>query len=305
MSSSALNQLLAALNVQANVFHNGQYCGLWAVDTSGSDWMNFHIVTKGQCVIKVDEQQFHLSEGDAVFMPSDAKHRISASETDTVQTNQSISLLMSDEVDGSATGLVCGHFTHNHPIFSRLVAQLPSVIVVRHASNCTGAQIVQLIIDESILVDQTHCFILNRLSDALFYTLLRDNLNTSDGLLAAMTHPKLSKSLATIHASVDANLSIDDLAQNAGMSRSAFSALFKQIVGQSPAQYSIQWKMTLAYRWLADDGISTFDASLRCGYESEASFSKAFKRTMGIGPGKARQNKAMNLTTGQVIESVS
>jgi len=44
----------------------------------------------------------------------------------------------------------------------------------------------------------------------------------------------------------------------------------------------------LAYRWLADEGISTYEAALRCGYESESSFSKAFASVMGFGPGKAR-----------------
>ena len=78
MSTNALNQLLGALNVQTNVFHNGQYCGMWALDTSGSQLMNFHVVTKGQCVIQVGQQKFNLSTGDAVFMPSDARHRITA-----------------------------------------------------------------------------------------------------------------------------------------------------------------------------------------------------------------------------------
>jgi len=47
--------------------------------------------------------------------------------------------------------------------------------------------------------------------------------------------------------------------------------------------------MTQAYRWLADEGITTYDAASRCGYESESSFSKAFKRVVGVGPGEVRQ----------------
>ena len=83
-------------------------------------------------------------------------------------------------------------------------------------------------------------------------------------------------------------LTLDKLASAAAMSRSAYASLFKQMVGLSPADYILQWRMAQAHRWLADDGISTLDAALRCGYESEASFSKAFKRVLGVGPGVAR-----------------
>ena len=76
------------------------------------------------------------------------------------------------------------------------------------------------------------------------------------------------------------------------MSRSAFSEAFKNLVGESPGDYAIQWRMTRAYRWLADSQISTLEAALRSGYESEASFAKAFKRVIGVGPGSVRsQNK--------------
>ena len=99
-----------------------------------------------------------------------------------------------------------------------------------------------------------------------------------------------------IHADTDTKLSLDSLASSCAMSRSAFSSLFKDIVGQSPAEYITQWRMSLAYRWLLDDGLSTLDVAFRVGYESESSFSKAFTRVMGIGPGQAR-------TQGRSIES--
>ena len=289
MSSDALNQLLAVLKVQANVFHNGQYCGVWAVDTSGSNLMNFHVVSHGTCVIEVEGKEHNLQAGDAVFMPTDTSHRIRDNTSAEALVNQSPSISMLEPVDEPATGLVCGHFTHQHPVFDRLLAQLPKVIIVKRASDSTGTEIVDLILSESKSSGQSTNFLLNRLADALFFVLLRDNLNTNSGVLAAMSHPKLSKSIAVIHSTMDQALSVDVLAEYSNMSRSAFSTLFKEVVSQSPAEYISHWRMTQAYRWLADDRVSTYEAAIRCGYESEASFSKAFKRVTGLGPGEVRQ----------------
>jgi len=94
--------------------------------------------------------------------------------------------------------------------------------------------------------------------------------------------------MALMHGPPDKKIGLEQLASEAMMSRSAFSTLFKSVVGQSPMDYLKQWRITLAYRWLADESVSTYDAALRCGYESESSFSKAFTSVMGFGPGKAR-----------------
>ena len=302
MSASALNQLLSTLKVQANIFHNGQYCGTWAVDTSGANLMTFHVVTRGKCSIDIEGKNIQLSVGDAVFMPTDAPHVIQPAntnpKTDTSSSlelaiNQATSYPMLEPIDealhGEVTGLVCGHFTHKHPIINRLLKQLPNAIVVKHNRDTTTSQIIELILNESKSSGQSTNFLLNRLSDALFYVLIRDNISAHNGVFAALNHPKLSKPLEFIHNNFDQNLSVEVLAKQAGMSRSSFAALFKQVVELTPADYITQWRMTQAYRWLADEKISTYDAALRCSYESESSFSKAFKRIIGIGPGEARQ----------------
>jgi AraC-like DNA-binding protein len=286
---SALNQLLATLKVEANVFHNGQYCGMWAIDTSGTQEMSFHVVTHGTCYLQVSEEILELNTGDAVFFPSDASHRVSNLTTQEVALNAAESIPLNGSLEKDSTGLVCGHFGHRHPMFEKLLAQLPETIVVRKSNNTASSLVMELMLAESMVSGQSTNLLLNRLSDCLFYLLLRDHLDTSNGVFAALAHPKLSHSMALIHAQTESKVSVDALAAAAGMSKSAFSALFKEILEQSPMEYLSSWRMTQAYRWLADDGISTLEAALRTGYESEASFSKAFKRVMGIGPGEARR----------------
>lgn len=287
---SALNQLLAVLKVEANVFHNGQYCGMWAIDTSGTQQMSFHVVSHGNCFLHLGSETLMLSEGDAVFFPSDTRHRLSNLDSDELELNvvQSLPLQGDKAIDG--TGLVCGYFGHQHPVFERLLKQLPSAIVVTKERASASARVISLMLEESISSGQSSNLLLNRLSDCLFYLILRDHINTKSGVFAGMAHPKLAPTFDMMHASADSKLTVDELASKAAMSRSAFSALFKEIVEQSPMDYLSGWRMTQAYRWLADDGISTLDAALRTGYESEASFSKAFKRVMGIGPGEARRS---------------
>lgn len=289
MSLNALNQLFAVLKVRANVFHNGQYCGTWSVDTSGSSLMNFHVVTRGKCEIQVEGEIFTLNEGDAIFMPMDASHKIAASIDNGATLNSSPSIPMTQLLEEESTGLVCGHFAHQHPIFNRLLAQLPSVLVVKQKKSGLASRILKLILEESNHSGLSPNYLLDRLSDSLLYVLFRDNVDFGTGVFAAMNHPKLSKSFDLIHNNTDQRLSVEQLAKQAGMSRSAFSSLFKELVDLSPAEYLTQWRMTQAYRWLVDEGISTYEAALRCGYESDASFSKAFKRIIGSGPGEVRQ----------------
>lgn len=289
MSSLALNQLFAVLKVKANVFHNGQYCGMWAVDSSGSNLMNFHVVTRGQCQAIIGDEVYQLGLGDAIFMPSDDQHRVTGLDQYGGDVGLVESFPMNAAIEEESTGLVCGNFTHEHPIFERLLEQLPNVIVVRYRPGEIISDILNLILKESETAGMGPNFLLDRLADALFYALVRDNVNTQCGVLAAMTHPKLAKSFELIHNNFDQQLNVELLAESAAMSRSAFSSLFKELVEMSPSDYISQWRMTQAYRWLADESISTFEAATRCGYESEASFSKAFKRVIGVGPGEVRQ----------------
>lgn len=285
---NAVNQLFSPLKLEANVFHNGQYCGVWAVDVSGADKMTFHVVVRGNCFLKMDDKISKLEEGDAVFFPSDSKHIVTNFPDQDIDINKAESIPMNAVLTEPSTGLVCGNFGHQHPMFERIVKQLPEVIIVRRASNSASARVVDLLLEESATSEGEASVLLNRLSDCLFLLMVRDHLDVESGVFAAMSHPKLTRAMALMHGAPDDRIGLEQLAGEALMSRSAFSTLFKSVVGQSPMDYLKQWRITLAYRWLVDDGVSTYEAAIRCGYESESSFSKAFTSVMGFGPGKAR-----------------
>ncbi len=285
---NTIDQLFLPLKLEANVFHNGQYCGAWAIDVSGSEKMTFHVVVRGSCYLNFNNQLTKLTVGDAIFLPSDAKHIITNLPEQEILLNQADTLPMQAVLTEPSTGLVCGNFGHEHPLFDRLMQQLPEVIIVRRAEGSACAKIIDVIIDESARSGVESSLLLNRLSDCLFFSMVREHADHDSGVFAALAHEKLSRAMTLIHQKTESAISLDVLAEAAGMSRSAFSSLFKSLVGLSPMDYLKQWRMTLAYRWLTDDGVSTYEAALRSGYESESSFSKAFSSVMGFGPGKAR-----------------
>lgn len=285
----ALNQLFKALKVQANVYHNGLYYGSWAVDTSGRGSTSFHLVTYGQCVVDVDGQRYELIEGDAIFLPSDAHHVISDSFDNDAKVNEQTSLPMCGASLDSGTGLVCGNLINHHPLGASLMSSLPAAIVVRKSEQNSCASLIALILVEARKAEESACFLLDHLADALFFVLIRDHASASDGLLAAMLHPKLKLAIELIHQGTEQRYSNEQLADAVAMSRSSFAAQFKEVVGIPPAEYQVQWHMLRVYRLLVDEKISTLDAAIQSGYEGEASFAKAFKRVIGIGPGEARK----------------
>ncbi len=284
----ALDQLLERIRLQATVFHNGQYCGNWAIDTSGKRQINFHVVSRGTCYVDIDDQQIKLEQGDAIFFPKDAKHSLRDDANSEAELNQQHSTPMSSELAPNATGLVCGNFLNDHPLFNKLIEPLPDYIVVRANRRTPCSTITQLICEESSRTDSNTSLLLNQLSDCLFHYLLRNNLSANDGVFAASVHPKLSKAMQAIHDDTAAKHTVESLANTAAMSRSSFANLFKLVTQMSPMDYLTQWRMLCAYRWLADEQMSTFEVATRCGYETEASFSKAFSRVVGCGPGQVR-----------------
>ena len=285
---SSLDSILARMRVRATVFHNGHYCGGWSVDTSGTKNMNFHVVTHGQCYLQTGDIKTLLTTGDAVFFPNDARHTLLANPQVETEVNSVKSMPMQEPMEKDAVALVCGYFEPQTPFFSSFSNYFPEVIILHHNESKDSGVLINLLITEAKRAEQNNNALLDRFADCLFYLLLRDHCSKEDGLFAALSHPKLGKAMNLIHNSSGASLTLDAMAKAAGMSRSAFANTFKETLGQSPKEYLTQWRMSQAYDWLAEEGMSTLEAAIKSGYENEASFAKAFKRVIGMGPGSVR-----------------
>jgi len=110
------------------------------------------------------------------------------------------------------------------------------------------------------------------------------------GWLAALNDLQIGAALALVHADPQASWTVASLAAKVAMSRSAFAARFVQLVGEPPLQYVTRWRMQKASGILRDGHASLAEVAARVGYESEAAFSKAFKRAVGSTPGAYRRS---------------
>ncbi len=291
---NAIEQLFTSLNITANVFHNGQYCGNWQVDTSGSGYMNFHVITHGRCYFHTDDGQvFTLEKGDMVLMPCDSGHFLSPSADDVKTHNTENSVPVSAQISGDGPVLVCGYFVHDHPFASLINRDLPPYIVLKRdgTENAALYSAMQLLMSESLTPSDSvsvNSVVLNKVAELICLLLTKDVFSSQSSLIGAITHPKLSSSIQAIHDHPEKKWTVDDLASIAFMSRSAYAALFKSVTDVSPLQYITQWRCVCAGRDLADPNQSMISIANRYGYDSEASFSKAFKRIMGQSPGAMR-----------------
>jgi transcriptional regulator GlxA family with amidase domain len=133
--------------------------------------------------------------------------------------------------------------------------------------------------------------VIDRLSDVLFIQAVRTYLKQQQqecGYLSALVDPRIGKALSEFHAAIGNDWSVQGLADAAGMSRSAFADAFTDLVGMTPMQYVTGWRMQFAYDQLVTTSQSVAQIAESCGYMSESSFSKAFKKQFDVGPGAAR-----------------
>jgi len=137
--------------------------------------------------------------------------------------------------------------------------------------------------------------IVSRLADIIFMQAVRAHIETLDpeadhGWLAALADRRLGAALNLLHKNVAANWTVEALAAAAGMSRSAFALRFKEKVGQSPLDYLTRWRMFRAGHLLRNSDKALVEIAGSVGYDSEAAFNKAFKRTTGSAPGAYRRS---------------
>src|SRR5260370_4555648 len=134
----------------------------------------------------------------------------------------------------------------------------------------------------------------NRLADILFIQCVRAHIAASSetcksGLLRAIFDPKIGEALKAMHERVENPWTVETLAGAAGMSRSAFALRFKELLGETPLEYLTNWRMYKATWLLQQNGGKLFDVAKSVGYDSDAAFSKAFKRVLGVAPSEYRR----------------
>jgi AraC-like DNA-binding protein len=265
----------------------------------------FHIVTSGRCWIEVDGAEPRLLQtGDLGLVPHGEGHRLVSAPGimgpalfDLPREVISERYEILRQGGGCAeTGLVCGTVRFDDPAAQRLVALLPQIISVESMSSPQQEWLqstLRLIVAEARELRPGGETIITRLADILVIQAIRAWIEqdpaAQTGWLGALRDPKIGGAIALIHRNPARDWTVAELAHQVAMSRSAFAARFNALVGEPPMQYVTHWRMQVAQNLLHEDGATVGEIALQLGYQSEAAFSRAFKRFHGISPGGVRR----------------
>ena len=267
-----LSSLLERFQVSARLFHTGALCGVTSFDAQAGRGF-FHVLRKGSMVVTHGQgaavgQRIEVSEPTLIFYPQPLTHQFHNAP-----------------VDGSDFTCASVHFDGgaNHP----LVKALPPLIVIPLAEVPALSGALDLLFQEADQVRCGHRLLADRLFEVVLLLLLRWLLDhgkahgVSIGLVSGLADPKLACALTAMHESPESPWSLEDLAERAGMSRSAFASRFKAVVGLAPADYLTEWRLTLAKKWL-QQGRAVKLIAPELGYANASALSRVFAQRTGM-----------------------
>ena len=289
-----LSQMIQLLRPRA-VFSKGiSGAGSWAVRYSEFGHPAFCAVTEGRCRLAVDgEAIVVLEEGDFVLLPTTPAFTMSGFEpASVIRIDPKTAPLSEGEVrygrqDGPPDVRQFGGWFSFDPLDSQmLVPLLPRMIHIRGVPRL--AQLVRLVGEEAMREDIGRDLILERLVEILLIEALRvaPSRDSRPGLLRGLADPRIAVALRLIHGDLERAWTIQALACEAGMSRSAFFDRFVRVVGVRPMEYLLSWRMAVARNLLSGRKMALDDVARRIGYGSASTFSTAFSRHVGLPPGR-------------------
>ena len=294
-TSDALSLILHHLRLRAEVFLHADFCGVWAVDTSGQRKVPFHLIGRGNGWLHTDnsEPPILLTAGDFVVFPHDDRHAISNSAKPPLASV--INQPPEPNAEGPITSLLCGYFEFQTKAVWPLLNELPGTIVLdlKETGRLGNTHaVIQQIISELELQHPGMDAAINQLAYVLFIHVLRAEMSRGlkHGLLNALMDSKIGYVLNQIHANPGDDWTVERLARRCGMSRSNFAHRFNRLVGMTPMRYVTEWRMQEAIELLETTNLSIAAIAERCGYLSEVAFRKAFRSVIGKPPGSMRRN---------------
>lgn len=269
----------------------------------------FHVVTSGRSWLEVDgTEPCLLQPGDFALVPHGQGHRLTSEPGATCAALFDLPReLVSERYEvlrhgdgGAATHLICGAVRFDHPAAQQLIALLPRMIHIE-AANMPHREWMQdtlrYIAAEAGSLRPGGEIIVTRLADILVIQAIRAWIErdpaAQTGWLGALRDRQIGRAISMIHRDPARAWTLESLAAEVAMSRSAFAARFTALVGVPAMQYLAQWRMHTALATLKEQNVPVAVLAERLGYQSEASFSRAFKRHVGMAPGAARKSHAL------------
>lgn len=267
-SGDLLSQVLAQIRltgdrVYSSLLHPGEKLELDATSA------HVCVLQSGEMHIEgADGQQVTFRQGDIILLPHD-------STSIKINTGR-----------GDAAVVIC-RFWFDASSFQAMLFAMPTLIHIRQADAASWAEgILHFMLVETGDSQPGGALMVSRLIDLTVIRILRTwvQQGAASGWLGGLSDEKIARTIKVIHEKPGQQWRIDELASIAGMSRSGFCERFNRLVGRSPLRYQNEWRLRLAKAMLAKRDSRIGQVGFAVGYESEASFSRAYKAYFGRSP---------------------
>lgn len=313
----ALSDVIKAAQLSGGVFLHAEFRAPWCLrdqllpDQCGpflnpvSSLIHYHFVAEGSLRFRVENEEERTAQaGDLILFPRNHVHTLGSNldlppvpAVDVVAPRVEGELARIDHGgDGAKTRLVCGYLGSEGIADNPVLNALPPVIQLS-VDDSGGAEWIrstfQHAANEVASGRPGSATVLAKLSELLFVEAVRRYLEDlpeeETGWLAGLKDPYLSRVLALVHGDSTRDWTVEELGRQVGLSRSALAERFTRILGTSPMHYLTQWRMQIAAQRLRSTNLSLAQIAEEVGYESEASFSRAFKKAYGRPPATWRR----------------
>ena len=312
-----LSEVLKAVKLTGALFYNAEFSAPWCAHSVDGQTVNvhlspssqhviiFHLLTHGQgyANLEGDDRQLPLNAGDILIVPSGDPHILGNGPPITpVDRSQVLDQVLSKGLKvsrmgggGELTKFVCGYLSCDPQLSRVFLGALPPIFKVNIRDDPSGEWLEHSIRHSVNNVDASRpgCeAVLSKLSEVLFVETLRryiDNLPPEQtGWLAGVRDPEVGKALALLHRQPAHPWTIASLAKEVGTSRTVLAERFRRYISDTPIAYLTHWRLQLGAQMLASTSSGVAHIGAEVGYESEASFNRAFKREFGLPPAQFR-----------------
>jgi AraC-like DNA-binding protein len=277
--------------------------------------VGYHLLTEGRALVRMeDQQEVALEAGNIVMFPHGDPHTVSNGRPAAlIDSRASILENLARKLStyrlgggGETTHFVCGYFGCERHAARLFLSGLPAVIRIELGDTGPVGWIqhsIQYLLSESAANRPGQAALLSRMAEALFIDSLRRYMEAmspeATGWLAGARDPVVGSALGLLHRRPSHPWTLPVLAGEVGAARSVLAERFARYLGQPPMTYLARWRMQLAARQLQTTRKNVLTVALESGYDSEASFNRAFKREFGLPPAQFRRSRAQPVARRQ------
>ncbi len=302
-NTDILGQVLNTIRLRGSIFFCSKLSAPWGMTLTTADHPRFHFVLEGSCYFQSSDmaEPVALQTGDFVLITHGSAHWIADNpHSERIASDVAAKAYASGEQifqgGETVTRLLCGRFLFDTRNQHPLLCTLPSHIQMANIDETKRHWLHQtaLLIEHELQQHGAGVGVLvDRICEALFVQILRSSnslKNQHTGFLSALQDPVLNRALQAIHSQLSHEWTVEELAAQCNLSRSAFASRFQQKVGLAPIAYLTLWRMQNALCLLRDTPLSMAQIADHLGYSSDMALSKAFKRFYGETPGTLRKS---------------